>query len=418
MDEMKTKYSKQDRSERGSALAMMTLVVTGLLGLSAAAVVAARSHYQEGRAKREELHARYVAQAGLAQGMYELYRGHTGAVGSQDTPAVLGKSSYFVTATTLGTDMVKLTATGTDDRRGACTELTVRSVPSTVWRYGAFGREFLHMSSNARVDSYNSDTGTYVTEATNGTGSNQYAHTNGDVGSNGDISMNQNSKVWGDAIAGPDHGTTVLGNAFVTGSTIAASADLTMPTITVPTYTNFGALSVTSNTTIAASNRTYSNLVVKANKTLTINGPANIVMTNLTMNSGSAITIDPTGGPVNLWIIDNFVMDSNTMIASSDKKAKNVKINLLSDNVINPEVNVQLDVVTLASNSKIYGTILAPNAAVVINSNFELFGSILARSIALNSNATFHFDEALLSATANGAPTYETVCWRELPFSN
>ncbi|MBL8858076.1 MAG: hypothetical protein JNL28_06210 [Planctomycetes bacterium] len=410
------RLSNHKSSKRGTTLTLMMLVMIGLFGISAAAVVVSRSHFQAGKAEREKLHARYVSQAGIAHGMFELRRGNSGAVGSYQNPAPLGEARYWVTAAAVGTNMVTLTATGTDDRRGARTELTVRSVPNTVWRFGAFGREFLNMDSNARVDSYNSDAGTYATQAINGSGSSAYASANGHVGSNGNILMKQNSKVWGNATAGPSHTTTVLGNAVVTGSTSPATQELLMPTLSVPSYTSYGALTVSAATTIPAGNRTYSNLVVNANKTLTINGPASIVMTNLTLKSGSKITINPTNGPVELWVIDNFVMNSNSQIAATDFKPKNVRLNLMSDNVINPEVNVQVDSVEFESNSQLYGTILAPTAAITINSNFELFGSILARRIDLNSNARFHFDEALISATGSGTPTFETVCWRELPY--
>ena len=63
-----------------------------------------------------------------------------------------------------------------------------------------------------------------------------------------------------------------------------------------------------------------------------------------------------------------------------------------------------------------YGTMYAPNAAVTVRSNFELFGSVVARSVDLSSNARVHFDEALLSATATGAPTFETICLHDLPY--
>ncbi len=119
-----------------------------------------------------------------------------------------------------------------------------------------------------------------------------------------------------------------------------------------------------------------------------------------------------------LWVLDNFVLNSNSQIAPTDLKAKHLRLNLLSDNVINPEQTIQLDTVEMDSNSKFYGTILAPNAAISINSNFELFGSILARSINLRSNATFHFDEALLNATGSGDPIFETISWREVPYAD
>jgi hypothetical protein len=151
---------------------------------------------------------------------------------------------------------------------------------------------------------------------------------------------------------------------------------------------------------------------------LNITGPANIVISNLALRSNAQINVDATNGDVTLWVLDNFVLSQNSQIAPTDFKPKHLRLNLLSDNVINPELNIQLDTVEFDSNSKFYGTILAPNAAISINSNFNMFGSILARSIDLRSNANFHFDEALLNATGSGDPVFETISWREVPYAD
>jgi len=111
-------------------------------------------------------------------------------------------------------------------------------------------------------------------------------------------------------------------------------------------------------------------------------------------------------------------MNSNSQIWPTSNKPISIALNLLSDNVINPEVTVQLDTVDFDSNSKIWGVVYAPNARVVLDSNFELFGSLMARSIDIDSNATFHLDEALIDATASGVPTFETVCSREVPWQH
>jgi hypothetical protein len=410
-------HKRQD-SRRGTALAMIVLCVSALAALSAALLSVSVSNSREQRGEKQEIHASYVCQAGLSQAMYQLQRGLTGNVGSQGTPATWGPAHVWVQATNVTSDIVRLRATGIEDEAGASQELVVRAVPNTIWRYGAFGKEFLHMDSNARVDSYNSDLGTYAAQAVNGSGSSQYALTNGDVGSNGDISIDQNAKVWGDAVAGPSHTTTVLGNAVVTGSTTPASQQVELPSINVPTYTNYGNLTVSSNTSWTSSNRTYGTLRVGSNKTLTIRGPANIVASSLTLNSGAKIVVDATNGPVTFYVVDNFIMNSNAQIYSTDYKPSKVKLNLLSDNVINPEVQVTLDTVDFDSNSQVWGTVYAPNARIVFDSNFQLYGSIMARSLDVDSNSRFHFDEALINATANGVPTYETLCWREIPFQN
>ena len=56
-----------------------------------------------------------------------------------------------------------------------------------------------------------------------------------------------------------------------------ATAQVSFPPINVPTYTNYGSVTFNTNSTILAGDRSYTNLTVRSNKTLTINGPANIV---------------------------------------------------------------------------------------------------------------------------------------------
>ncbi len=400
--------------EQGSALVVMAMATVAVAGLATALVTVNVGSAMQQRQESGQMHARYVCQAGLAQGMYELRRGNSGAVATPNAPSVWGASSFWVTATALTADVSRLTSTALDDRSSARMELTVREVPNTIWRFAAFGREELHMDSNARTDSYNSTLGSWGAQSS-GAGVEQHALTNGDVGSNGDVAMDQNSQVWGDATAGPEHGTTVLSNAEVTGTTLPMDAEIEFPPLVVPSYTNFGSLTVTGATTIPSGDRTYANLTINANKTLNITGPARIVMTNFTLKSGSQVVINATAGPVEFWVIDDFKMSSNSQIASTDFLPKNVKLNLLSDNVINPEVIVDLDDVDFDSNSKLFGTIYAPNAKITIDSNFELFGSMLAREVDLDSNCFIHFDEDLLNSTASATIKLEVLCWRELP---
>jgi hypothetical protein len=398
---------KGSPSQSGSMLTIVAVMLLAMAGLAVAVLRSTKASTSLQRQDRQSAHARYIAQTGLSTAMFNLQRGQSGALGSSQAPVVWDKSHYYVTQQNVTADILRLTATGLDDRAAARQELVVRQLPTTIWRFGAFGKEDLHMDSNARVDSYNSDTGTYILQDVNGSGTNTHAASNGDVGSNGDISLSQNAKVWGDATPGPSHNDTILGNAFVTGSTSSNSQAVVLPTITVPSYSSFGALTVAGTTTIPSGNRSYTN----------ITGPAKIVMSNLTLKSGAQININATNGDVELWVIDNFILNSNAQIAPTDFKSKHLRLNLLSDNVINPELNVQLDTVEFDSNSKFYGTILAPSAAITVSSNFEMFGSVVARSVDLHSNANFHFDEALLNATSSGLPTFETISWREVPYA-
>src|SRR5262249_8616495 len=139
---------------------------------------------------------------------------------------------------------------------------------------------------------YNSSLGSYASQDVNGSGSDQHANARGPVGSNGDVSLDQNAKVWGDSIAGPSHTTTVLGNAMVAGSTTPASQEIQLPTINVPTYPSNGNRTVTSDQTMPSGNYNFGTLQINSSKTLTIMGPANVVCGSMTLNSNSNVLVN------------------------------------------------------------------------------------------------------------------------------
>lgn len=414
---MMSRIRDAGRSRRGTALVAMLLCLVGMAAISMALMAVSLGDSQEQRGEKREMRSSYVCLAGLSQAMYQMQRGLPGAVGTQQNPVSWGGSLCWVEEVPVTATITRLRANGVENGIGAAQELTVRAVPNSIWMYGAFGREHLHMDSNARIDSYDSSLGTYASQAINGSGNAQHALSNGDAGSNGPISLDSNGTIWGDAIAGPGHATTILSNATVTGTTTPATALVTLPVINVPSYPSSGALTVNSNQTLAAGDYNFTTLRMNSSKTLTITGPANVVCTNLELRSNSNLLVDATNGPVTFYVIDDFVMDSNAQFRPTDFVPANLRINLLSDNVINPEVSVQLDEVTLDSNTQLYGCVLAPNAHVEIDSNFQMFGSLMARSLDIDSNARFHFDEALMDSMANGIPTYETIAWRETAFS-
>jgi len=156
---------KTRRSQRGALLGVVAVMLVGMSGLAVALMRVTKSSGAAQRHDREDTHARYIANAGLANAMFRLQSGQQGALGTAQAPVQLDKSHYYVQQEFLAADVIRLTSTGLDDQASARLELVVRQLPTTVWRFGAFGREFLHMDANARVDSFNSDLGTYTGQA-------------------------------------------------------------------------------------------------------------------------------------------------------------------------------------------------------------------------------------------------------------
>jgi hypothetical protein len=270
------------------------------------------------------------------------------------------------------------------------------------------------MSSQAKIDSYNSTLGTYASQAVNGSGSNTWANDDGNVGSNGSIEVKQNAIVMGDAIPGELSTISVVGNATVSGSTANASSSVTFPPIVVPTIPSAGNMTYAANTTLAAGNYHFGTTTININKTVTVMGPATLVFDSFEMKSGSNLRIDSSAGPVDIYVIDNFIMNSNTLLASLDFDPRDVRVNLLSDNIIDPAIQIILDNLVLDSNGRLFGTIYAPDAKVGIESNFEVFGAVIAEEVLLASNSRVHYDEALGEMIPAGQQRYTCLSWRAL----
>lgn len=398
-------------ARRGSTLVVVALLMAAVAMLSLSLLTVLRSSQKENQGSRESLSALYACEAGLTRAVDSLSMGGSGAIGSKQSPEAFGDQRFWVEATPIGDGRIALQAYGRDDSATLGVELVVQPSSQGFFRWAAFGDENLHMDANARTDSYNSNDGDYA--AVNGSGSNTYANTEGDIGSNQSISMDSNIGVWGDANPGPSGSVTGdLGN--ISGNTTPMPATVELPDIVLPFAASGVDLTVSGATTLASGSHAFGMLQVNNTKTLTITGPATIVCNDFKLKSGGQVIVNAANGPVEFFVINDFVLNSNTTIKSNDLEPLDVAFNLMSDNVLDPGIDVDFDedLVDFDSGSMMYGTIYAPSAAVTIDSNFELFGSLVARRVDLDSNCRIHFDEALAQASEDSEAVYQALCWR------
>jgi hypothetical protein len=398
-------------ARRGSTLVVVALLMAAMAMLSLSLLTVLRSSHKESQGSRESLSALYACEAGLTRAVDSLATGGTGSIASKQEPEALGDQRYWVEATPIGDGRIALQAYGRDDRALLGVEMVVQPSSQGFFRWAAFGDEDMHMEAQTGTDSYDSGDGDYA--AVNGTMPHVYANTEGDIGSNQSISMDSNVGVWGDANPGP--GDSVTGDlSKISGNTTPMPATVDLPDIVLPFPASGTNLTVESATTLASGTYAYSTLQVNSSKTLTINGPATIVCDNFKLKSGSQLIVNDANGPVEFFVVNDFVLNSNTTIQSSDLEPLDIAFNLLSDNILDPGVDVDFDedLVDFDSGSMMYGTIYAPSASVTVDSNFELFGSLVARRVDLDSNCRIHFDEALAEASEDSEAVYETLTWR------
>ncbi|MFT7678176.1 MAG: hypothetical protein ACI8QC_002162 [Planctomycetota bacterium] len=414
MIELNKNINRANQSQRGAAV-MTVLVAVGVLGtLSMAVLSSVSSSFKLHKTAKDNVGARYLAEAGLAIAVDDLRKGGTGGVGLSEQRMDFGGGDLWVETEDLGSGMVSIVSTGVQGRSASRVELVLAARSNSFYSWGAFGDLGLTMDSNAHVDSYNSNDGAYSADA--GSGNDTYDSSDGNVGANGNVELDSNSLVFGDAVPGPEGSVILNGSSGVSGSTTPNTDVVDLPAIEFPATVSTGDWTPSGTVTLASGNHAFDTFMLDGNSTLSIIGPATIVCDNMFVQSNSTIQVDTTLGPVEFYVYDDFVMNSNTTITARNQVPGDLALFLNTNNIIDPDVNVDLDLVDFDSNAVLYGTVYAPNAHVEINSNFELFGSLVAKSVHLDSNSYVHFDEALMDAgdDSNGAD-FVRVSWRERP---
>ncbi|MDF1801020.1 MAG: hypothetical protein P1V81_17760 [Planctomycetota bacterium] len=246
----------------------------------------------------------------------------------------------------------------------------------------------------------------------------RWANELGHVGCNATIYVDGNSTIHGDATPGSSASVVMEGNSEVSGSTVPAEEPYVLPELSFPAGSKSGNIFVSGNSgTLASGTYHVNKLRLNSNSKLVVTGPATIVVNDMELNSNSELIVDATNGPVTFYVEEDFILDSNTLLASTTWDPADIAVNLKANNVIQPGEEVELDPdvdLEMNSNSELYGTVFAPHAYIDIESNFELFGSIIARGLHIDSNARIHYDENLGESDDDEELQYEVVGWRSV----
>jgi len=306
---MKHFHSHGSRARRGSLLLMVSLMLAATAVLALCMTRMHLSSAKEQHASQQEVRVELLADAALSRSYVEVQNGRSGVLGSAQAPVALDGGKAYVTATPFGPSntLLRLDAVGTNGKTKATSELVLKSNADPRDILAAFGIDYLNLSSQAKVDSYDSALGTYAVQNVHGSGSNSYALMNGNTGSDGNINMSQNSLVFGNAQAGPGYTTSVLGNAAVSGTTAPMLTSITWTPVTLPVNPLAGNTPFNSNAAVTSGTHAYGTTTLGNNVQLTVTGPATLVFDSLTLRTGSAIIVNAAGGPVSLYVVNNLV---------------------------------------------------------------------------------------------------------------
>ena len=275
--------------------------------------------------------------------------------------------------------------------------IKVKAFPHPLFNNCLFGTSSVTMSGNGIVDSYNSSIAPYSLAT---------AGSNGDVGTNGTLTLSGGASVHGDVLIGPDGSTSGVSQTNVTGEVFYSGNDVELPPILLPSYfsgiPNSGNLYLPqgkdTTMTIPTGNYYYNNISLSGQAELTISANTHLYVNNDFTTSGQSIIYTYPGVEIYIGGDGNF---SGQGIINTSGIPSNLQIyGLGSDTSI-----------SYSGQNDFYGTIYAPEVSISLSGNAAFFGAIVGETIDISGNGSFHYDEAL---SQNGPFSgYDIAYWQE-----
>lgn len=383
---------------RGAALVIAMLVMVVLLLVGTTFLTISSTETQIALNDRVWTQASFLAEAAIHKAIAQL-NADPNYGGETDTPLADGRFTIGITpaAGCTSSSARNLVATASVPTRGGTVRAQIRTTVDRIsypFRWAAFAtipngilnwdsvvsqdrtdRE-LWLAENGLVDSFDSRIGPYD-EATT-------ASTGGDIGANGDVTVDWDSQINGSIKAGDaiNEGSGVT----VTGAKVPEAATQEFPVIT-PDGTPSGDLWVSSGSqSLGAGTYHFLNMFFENNTSLVL-----------------------TGAPVTIYVSGWVSLGSNVIIGSHP----GTKLRLItkSDGLPTESATFQA-----GDNLRFYGILYGKNTDVYLGANAQIYGSLIARTIYAGSAAMFHLDQAMSPQEIchNGRFTIRRGTWRQI----
>jgi len=273
--------------------------------------------------------------------------------------------------------------------------------------FGVFAEGEVDLDDNSKIYSYNSNTtpnpnpADYPGASTGKgyVGSNKKVHAHNGTYISGNIGLGASSGGT-DATYDPSE-TTILTGASTKvcrvdpdplGAAVAGS-DLGIKFTTYST-SNDNAAYMTCSTGACTASPGKIDAESWNNVTLTgKTGGSNFYFTEITLDAGALLTINPTDGPVNIYLTVKLNAKSGSTIIVNGLPPSFTIYSKGNDNI------------ELKHFGNFKGTVYAPYANVIVGNNTDFFGLMWGKGIDINNTVLFFYDEAL----KNVLPLYDGI---------
>ena len=395
---------------RGSVLLAVIIVVLALAGLALAFLETGVQETKTNTIAGEKSRVGYIAETGVNEATADLLTGGSGSFGSPTAPVTFGAGEYWVQATDNGDGTFTILSVGRVNDQMEAIEVVLAPEDVPLFSRALFGDLDLGAKGTVVTDSYDSDLGSYASQATNThvpTGL-TYALPNGHLGSNRNIILRGGVTVLGNATPGPGYTVQVNGaGVYVNGATTPAPTPTILPPVDYnPAGSASGSFSTNSSYTFTAGTYHFSSFEARANADIHFQGDVKIYVDGDFSAAGlSGLTVDPGATVVIYHAGNDFSVTGGGVINVLQKP-------------VDFRVHSRASRVKFDGNSSFYGVVYAPHGSLDPGGTSDIFGSFVARQIDVGGTARFHYDEALARLAPDSFKRLKRVSWRRVSISH
>jgi hypothetical protein len=409
----KANRNRGRRRSTGAAVVTVLFAVFLLGAIAAAFLTVAIPQTRESVGDIAQAQALYVAEAGVDRSIAEIQSGiDAGGDGLGRVAGTITGGSYEARATEKVIDGTaprvewRIESDASIEGGERRLEVVIGAEPTTPFAWGIFANERLRLKPGAFVDSYDSRNGTYASQRVNTdpTSGLSYANALGHVGSNGEIRLDPNAAVMGNATPGPGETVELKPGAYVSGSTEPMTEPIPLP---LPPYEpvgpSLGKLDKTSGTlTLAAGTYHYEEFKIRGNATALVQGEVTLyVDAHCEVEGSGQIRILP-GARLTLRHGSNNLYLRGGGVVNEDQEPTSFVVYSSTDNNFKIEIDW---------GSDFYGALYAPAAPIRFGEGVEAFGSVVGERVELENQAGFHYDEALADLDRTLTEPYRVRFW-------
>lgn len=395
-------------SQKGTAILIVMALIAMLTSVAIMSVNRSTTDIDLSFNSLHEDKAFYIAEAGLHRAMVELNA--NGSWRNGYYKQVLNGGYYNIlmvdslTDSTLS-DTILLTSKGYFDNSISNLEAWIAPEYYRPFQYSAYGDDSLIMDNGTCTDSYNSDSGTYVATQLN---------EEGNIGSNGGISLKGGSVVNGDAQTS-DTGNFIIENPSVVNGDTTSSAPVT-DNLQVSDAEFVWAKTV--NNAPAGFSGTYNynpglgTLTLGAKDTMTL-ADGVYYFSDIDMGNSSNIRVAP-GAEVTVYMTGDLTLSQSSSINTWTAKDPITKKVVTTDgDPKNFVVYSKGSNFTLGNQTTFVGAFWSETAHITLENNVDAYGSLVGKSATISNSSCVHFDRDLLKYTTKKVKAMHVIAWRQ-----